>query len=236
MHRHELSDAEWARIEPLLPAETGRRGRPADLPNRTFMNAIFYVAKTGVPWRDLPERFGPWHTIHNKFTRWNRKEVFLRILDEFRKGADHGSNMPTVPTRRPTRMRRVEKGGPKSVYWTLSRRSTTKIHAFVDSLGRPIHIHLTAGNIHDVSEAPTLIARRKGRASSPTRATTRMLSSTRSTATHEGRDTAEVESKRQAQVQSQALPDSALRRELLLQDRGGTGVWPPATRRPPRTS
>jgi hypothetical protein len=53
MHRHELNDAELARIEPLLPAETGRRGRPADLPNRTFMNAIFYVAKTGVPWRDL---------------------------------------------------------------------------------------------------------------------------------------------------------------------------------------
>jgi hypothetical protein len=63
MHRHELSDAEWARIEPLLPAEAGRRGRPADLPTRTFMNAIFYVAKTGAPWRDLPERFGPWHTI-----------------------------------------------------------------------------------------------------------------------------------------------------------------------------
>ena len=55
MHRHELSDQEWDRITSLLPAEKGRRGRPVELSNRIFMNAIFYIAKTGVPWRDLPE-------------------------------------------------------------------------------------------------------------------------------------------------------------------------------------
>ena len=113
MHRHELSDAEWVRIEPLLPAETGRRGRPADLPNRTFMNAIFYVAKTGVPWRDLPERFGPWHTIHNKFTRWNRKGVFQRILDKLKKGADHGSNMADGSYSKAHQDAAGGKGGPK---------------------------------------------------------------------------------------------------------------------------
>jgi transposase len=113
MHRHELNDAEWARIEPLLPAETGRRGRPADLRNRTFMNAIFYVAKTGAPWRDLPERFGPWHTIHNKFTRWNRKGVFRQILDEFRKDADHDSNMADGSYSKAHQDAAGGKGGPK---------------------------------------------------------------------------------------------------------------------------
>ena len=93
MHRHELSDREWSRIEPLLPAEKGRPGRPAVLPNRVFMNAIFYIAKTGAPWRDLPTRFGPWKTVHTRFTRWNRSGVFERILNEFGVDADHESNM-----------------------------------------------------------------------------------------------------------------------------------------------
>ena len=127
MHRHELSDAEWARIGPLLPAETGRRGRPADLPNRTFMNAIFYIAKTGVPWRDLPERFGPWHTIHNKFTRWNRKKVFQQILDEFKKGANHASNMADGSYSKAHQDAAGGKGGPKvSVLDALAEVSQPK--------------------------------------------------------------------------------------------------------------
>lgn len=92
-HRHELSDEQWERLAPLLPLEEGRPGRPSELPNRTFMNAIFYIAKTGVPWRDLPSRFGPWKTVHTRFTRWNERGVFQKILDEFAKDADHESNM-----------------------------------------------------------------------------------------------------------------------------------------------
>ena len=76
MRRHELSDEDWSRVEKLLPAEKGRPGRPSGLSNRMFMNAIFYIAKTGAPWRDLPERFGPWQTVHTRFTRWNRQGVF----------------------------------------------------------------------------------------------------------------------------------------------------------------
>ena len=57
------------------------------------MNAIFYIAKTGVQWRDLPERFGPWKTVHTRFTRWNKRGVFQAVLDEFKKDADHESNM-----------------------------------------------------------------------------------------------------------------------------------------------
>ena len=93
MRRHELSEAEWSRIAPLLPREDGRPGRPSVLSNRTFMNAIFYIAKTGVQWRDLPERFGPWKTVHTRFTRWNRQGVFQKVLDAFRQDVDHASNM-----------------------------------------------------------------------------------------------------------------------------------------------
>ncbi|MDR0965282.1 MAG: transposase, partial [Myxococcales bacterium] len=58
MHRHELSEREWNRIAHLLQIKTpGSPGKPPELDNRIFMNAIYYIAKTGIPWRDLPERF-----------------------------------------------------------------------------------------------------------------------------------------------------------------------------------
>lgn len=93
MHRHELNDTEWSRLEPLLPVERGRRGRPSELSNRVFMNSILYIAKTGVPWRDLPERFGQWKTVYSRFARWNRRGVFQTVLDAFKQDADPESNM-----------------------------------------------------------------------------------------------------------------------------------------------
>src|ERR1700722_9488764 len=113
MHRHKLSDQEWSRLEALLPAERGRPGRPAVLSNRTFLNAVFYIAKTGVPWRDLPDRFGPWKTVHTRFTRWNRAGVFQKVLEEFSKNADHESNMADGSYAKAHQDSAGGKGGPK---------------------------------------------------------------------------------------------------------------------------
>ena len=93
MRRHVLSDREWSEIEPLLPPERGRRGRPPKLGNRVFMNAIFFVAKTGLPRRDLPEHLGPWKTVYNRIVRWNSKGVFQRVLERLAEDADHEANM-----------------------------------------------------------------------------------------------------------------------------------------------
>ncbi|HEX6015306.1 MAG TPA: transposase [Geminicoccaceae bacterium] len=60
MHRHELTDGEWASLEPLLPKR--RTGRPPK-EHRAIVNALLWLAKAGAPWRDLPERFGPWRTV-----------------------------------------------------------------------------------------------------------------------------------------------------------------------------
>ena len=67
MRRHELTDAQWERVAPLLPQ--GRR-RPSKQGDRNFINAVIWITKTGAPWRDLPERFGPWKTIFNRFSKW----------------------------------------------------------------------------------------------------------------------------------------------------------------------
>ena len=78
MRRHELTDAQWAVIENLLPQG---RGRPSKNGDRNFVNAVVWLAKTGAPWRDLPDRFGPWETIHHRFLNWAKRDVWREILE-----------------------------------------------------------------------------------------------------------------------------------------------------------
>ena len=76
-HRHELTDAQWQRIEPLLPGKAGDPGRTA-VDNRLFVNAVLYVLKTGIPWADLPERLGKPNTIWKRYDRWCAAGVWER--------------------------------------------------------------------------------------------------------------------------------------------------------------
>ena len=79
MRRHELTDEQWNVVADLLQAASGR-GRPSALGDRNFINAVVWIAKTGAPWRDLPERFGPWKTIFNRFSEWSKRGVWEGIL------------------------------------------------------------------------------------------------------------------------------------------------------------
>ena len=86
MQRHGLTDREWVRIEPLLPPRV-RAGRPPK-DHRMIVDALLWLAKTGAPWRDLPERFGPWRTVATRFYRWTRSGLWERVLAELRRTAD----------------------------------------------------------------------------------------------------------------------------------------------------
>ena len=77
MRRHELTDLQWVVLEDLIPKG---RGRPAVLGDRNFINAVLWIAKTGAPWRDLPERFGPWKSIFNRFAYWCKKGLWGAIF------------------------------------------------------------------------------------------------------------------------------------------------------------
>jgi transposase len=87
MHRHELSDPQYAHLEPFLPEPRhyGQAGRPW-LPHRAVVNGILWILRTGAPWRDLPERYGKWNTVYTRFKRWRRDgtwtRVFSTLLDE----------------------------------------------------------------------------------------------------------------------------------------------------------
>jgi transposase len=74
--RYELSDGEWATIRPMLPNKA--RGVPR-VDDRRVLNGIFWVLRSGAPWRDLPIAFGPYTTCYNRFVRWRRAGVWSRI-------------------------------------------------------------------------------------------------------------------------------------------------------------
>jgi transposase len=79
MQRHQLTDEQWLIVEPLIPKKHARTGRPAADP-REMLDGILWILRTGAPWRDLPERFGPCKTVFDYYSNWRKSGVFDRIL------------------------------------------------------------------------------------------------------------------------------------------------------------
>ena len=81
MRRYEISDENWQRIEHLLPGKQGDPGRTAQ-DNRRFINAVLWIARTGAPWPDLPERFGKYNSVFQRFNRWSKNGTWQRIFKQ----------------------------------------------------------------------------------------------------------------------------------------------------------
>ncbi|MGP3925122.1 IS5 family transposase [Streptomyces sp. 8N616] len=87
MSRGDLTDAQWARLEPLLP--TGKKpGRPPIWTRRQLIDGIRWRTRTGAPWRDVPERYGPWGRVYDLFRRWQRNGTWKHIFAELQAQAD----------------------------------------------------------------------------------------------------------------------------------------------------
>ncbi len=78
--RHDISDELWELMEPHLPGREGTRGVTAK-DNRLFINAVFWILRTGAPWRDLPPDYGDWKNTHRRFCRWRDKGVWEKFLE-----------------------------------------------------------------------------------------------------------------------------------------------------------
>ena len=78
--RHDITDAMWNKLEPHLPGQRGQWGGIAK-DNRQFINAVFWILRTGSPWRDLPADYGDWKNTHRRFTRWRDKGIWSDLLD-----------------------------------------------------------------------------------------------------------------------------------------------------------
>lgn len=86
VRRHELSDEEWQKLAPLLPRVQTSGRYYCD--HRKILNGMLYWLHTGVPWRDLPERYGPWQTVYSRFRRWSREGLWDRILSSLQRELD----------------------------------------------------------------------------------------------------------------------------------------------------
>jgi transposase len=185
VRRYELSDAQWARIASALPhrAYHQRAGRPFNDP-RPIINGILWILHTGAPWRDLPERYGPWETVFKRFNRWRRDGMWVRLvsslLDELddRGQIDHDLwciDGSVIRASRAAAGARHEAssppqlGGPKRAQMqepadhALGRSRGgfgTKIHLLCDSHGFIVGIHVTAGQVHESKAFETAMARR----------------------------------------------------------------------------
>jgi transposase len=92
MRRHELTDEQWKRLEPLLPPVKPKVGKP-NRDHRRILNGLRWRVRTGAPWRDLPERYGSWKTVYSRFRRWQQKGIWDKILAELQADEDAQGNL-----------------------------------------------------------------------------------------------------------------------------------------------
>ncbi len=155
MGRHELTDAQWRRLAPLLPPEKPRVGRP-NQPHRRIINGILWILATGAPWRDLPDHYGPWHTVSSRFYRWRQAGIWAGVLAALQRCAEqqgqvdwsvHFVDSTIVRAHQHAAGARNRQAGE-----ALGRSRggfSTKIHVRAERRGKPLVLLVSAGERHD---------------------------------------------------------------------------------------
>jgi len=114
--RYELSEAQWRRIEPLLPGKAGDPGRTA-ADNRSFVNGVLWVLRSGARWSDLPERYGKFKSVHQRFTRWSANGTWDRMFEVLIRDRDNDYLMIDTTIVRAHQQAATGKGGLKIRLW-----------------------------------------------------------------------------------------------------------------------
>ncbi|MEV0305921.1 IS5 family transposase [Streptomyces prasinus] len=167
VRRHELTDQEWELLALLIPrAATGRPG----VEDRRVINGMVYKIRTGISWRDLPERYGPWQTVYTRFRRYAIDGVFTRALQQIQARVDAAGDIDWLVQIDSTIIRAHQhaaatgrKGGgtgdePDDHALGRSRGGlTTKVHLACDGQGRPLALLITPGQRHDSVCAQALL-------------------------------------------------------------------------------
>ena len=157
MRRHELTDEQWSAVRPLIPRSNARTGRPPSDP-RLMLNGIFWILGTGAPWRDLPERFGPWQTAYDHFRKWRKAGVFAAIIEALQVKLDSQGYIDWelwCVDGSSVRAARAAAGADKKVFrGTKTNPPTTHWAAAAAGLDRSSTWSLTVRAIHWPSKSP----------------------------------------------------------------------------------
>src|SRR5215208_2079738 len=155
----DLTDAEWAFLAPLLPAERGP-GRPRTHEWRLVLDAVFYVLRSGCAWRMLPQEFPPWSTVFSRFRRWRRDGTLrrahevLRTLVRLRAGR---VPEPTAAVIDSQSAKTTGVGGPARGYDGGKRVTRRKRHVLVDVMGLVLAVCVHAADLQDRVGARLLV-------------------------------------------------------------------------------
>jgi transposase len=164
MNRGELTDAQWEQLRPLLPPQKAWTGRPAK-DHRLILNGILWIDRTGAPWRDLPEHYGPWQTVATRFYRWREAGVWDAVLAALQQRADAEGrldwsvNYVDGTTVRAHQHAAGARGGDAATEALGRGRGgfSTKIHLRAEGGGKPLTLLLTPGQWHEATAFEALM-------------------------------------------------------------------------------
>jgi len=159
MSRHDISDANWVRIEHMLPGRPGQQGGVA-ANNRRFINAILYLSKTGICWRDLPEEYGTWDTVYHRYNEWCKKNRWQAIFDALQDPDLEWLLIDSTVIRAHQHAAGMNTGGADEDLGHSRGGFGTKIHGGFDALGNPAHLHLSPGQDADITHAEEVVGER----------------------------------------------------------------------------
>jgi transposase len=158
LDRRVLRDDQWERIAPLLPGKVEDAGR-SGADNWLFVEAVLWIVRVGAPWRDLPEAFGNWNSVFQRFRRWVKAGVFDRIFEALSDDADFEYVIVDGTIVRVHQHGTGAKGGTQNQAIGHSRGGlTTKIVALVDALGNLVRFVLLPGQRHDSAGVAPLLS------------------------------------------------------------------------------
>jgi transposase len=165
MNRHELTNTQWERLQPLLPPQKPPTGRPA-VDHRRILNGLLWLLRTGAPWRDLPERYGPWQTVASRFYRWRTAGLWDRLFAAVQQQADAAGHLDwdlhfvdgTI-----IRAHQHAAGAPSgdAAAEALGRSQggfSTKVHLRAEGGGNLMTLVLTPGQQHEATVFEPLMA------------------------------------------------------------------------------
>jgi transposase len=155
MKRGDLTHTQWERLQPLLPPQKPNTGRPAS-DHRRIINGIRWILRTGAPWCDLPERYGPWGTVASRFYRWRKAGIWQHLFESIQHQVDAAGKMKwTVHDVDGTIVRAHQHaaGSPRDAEAEALGRSqgglSTKIHIRAAGEKQVMHVVLTPGQRHE---------------------------------------------------------------------------------------
>ena len=155
----DLSDAEWALLEPLL-ASLERRGRPPKWSTRRIADAVFYLLRSGCAWRMLPKEYPPWQTLYYHFRKWRRDGRLQQAHDRLRATVRESEGKDRDPSGAVLDSQVVKTtgvGGPERGYDGAKRLSGRKRHLLVDTGGLVLSARVHAASLHDRDGAQGLL-------------------------------------------------------------------------------